>query len=90
MNFWGFPAAIVPCIEDALGTFLQQNIDDLEAEYLLPDVVDGLIDGGRARVRVLPRGGPWFGVTYQEDRDGVVGSIRGLIELGVYPERLWG
>ena len=42
-----------------------------------------------ARVRVLPGGGPWFGVTYKQDREVVVRSIRELIDGGAYPEHLW-
>jgi hypothetical protein len=32
----------------------------------------------------------WFGMTYKEDRDSVVKSIRELVRKGVYPENLWG
>jgi len=89
MNFWGFPAAIVGPLQQGLAVFLAAHGDDAKAEYLLPDVVDGLIRDGRARVRVLPGGGPWFGVTYKEDRAGVMRSIRALIDAGEYPELLW-
>ena len=90
MNFWGFPETIVPRLEEGLARFLEQNLDDPEVEYLLPDVVDDLIGDGRARVRVLPGGGPWFGVTYKQDREVVVRRIRELIDGGAYPEHLWG
>ncbi len=89
MNFWGFPETIVPRLEEGLARFLEQSLDDPEAEYLLPDVVDDLIAGGRARVRVLPGGGPWFGVTYKQDREVVIRSIRELVDRGDYPDRLW-
>jgi hypothetical protein len=90
MNLWGFSASIIPHLEAGFVEFLDAHLDDPEAEYLLPDVVDRLIARGHARARVLPGGGPWFGVTYKEDRDGVMRNIRGLIDAGVYPERLWG
>lgn len=90
MNFWGFPAAILEPLERRLVGFLRDHIDEPKAEYLLPDVVDELVRAGDARVRVLPGGGPWFGVTYQDDREGVMRSIRALINAGEYPERLWG
>jgi NDP-sugar pyrophosphorylase family protein len=89
MNFWGFPRSIVAHLEAGLVDFLEHHIDEPRAEYLLPDLVDRLVAEERARVRVLPGGGPWFGVTYQDDRDGVMRSIRSLIEAGEYPERLW-
>ena len=89
MNFWGFVPSIIPQLESGLEQFLDANIDDPKSEYLLPDVVDRLISEGRAKVRVLRGGGPWFGVTYQEDREHVARSIRKLVDVGEYPERLW-
>ena len=90
MNFWGFSETIVSRLEEGLIQFLQQNLEDLNSEYLLPDVVDRLIVDGDVRVRVLRGGGPWFGVTYQQDRETVIRNIRELIDGGAYPERLWG
>lgn len=90
MNFWGFPETVVPRLGDGLIRFLEQNLKDPKAEYLLPEFVDGLIVDGYARVRVLAGGGPWFGVTYQQDREAVVRNIRELVARGAYPERLWG
>lgn len=90
MNFWGFPIEVLPRLQSGFVEFLDGRLDDPKAEYLLPHRIDGLIGSGAARVRVLPGGGPWFGVTYKEDRDGVRRSIRALIDAGDYPERLWG
>ena len=44
---------------------------------------------GRAKVAVLETRDKWFGVTYKEDKETVVSSIRSLIADGVYPERLF-
>ena len=41
-------------------------------------------------MKVLSSHDQWFGVTYQEDKAAVVEAVRGLIERGVYPERLFG
>ncbi|MGD8329926.1 MAG: NTP transferase domain-containing protein [Acidobacteriota bacterium] len=89
MNFWGFPASVMGSLQSGLREFLEVNRTDPDLEYLLPDRVDQLIAAGDARVRVLPGGGPWFGVTYQEDRSGVMQSIRKLVDEGEYPEKLW-
>ena len=48
-----------------------------------------MIREGRARVRVLETRDRWFGVTYREDKESVTAAIRGLIEKGVYPEKLF-
>ena len=61
----------------------------MKAEYLLPKVIDQQIKNGKARVQVLETQDKWFGVTYKEDKDAVVASIRKLIEDGVYKEKLY-
>ena len=32
----------------------------------------------------------WYGVTYKEDKPGVVAALAALREKGLYPEELWG
>jgi NDP-sugar pyrophosphorylase family protein len=90
MNLWGFTPSIFPHLEAGLVEFLESRIGDPVSEFLLPDLIDRLIAEGAARVRVLEGGGPWFGVTYREDREGVARSIREQIDAGEYPEKLWG
>ena len=38
---------------------------------------------------VLDTPDKWFGVTYKEDKQAVTDAIRGLIEAGVYKEKLF-
>ena len=52
-------------------------------------MVDRLLHEGKADVKVLRSHDHWYGVTYKEDKDAVVASIRRLIEAGVYKERLY-
>ena len=61
--------------------------EDIKAEYLLPKIIDDLVQEGKAKVRVLDTPDKWFGVTYQEDKQAVVDAIRGLIRDGVYKEK---
>lgn len=58
--------------------------DDLKTEYLLPTIIGGLLDEGKIEVKVLESKDKWFGVTYKEDKEGVVKAIRELIAAGVY------
>jgi hypothetical protein len=51
--------------------------------------LNDLVAADKARVKVLPAEGSWFGVTYREDRPRVVESVRALIAGGAYPEKLW-
>ena len=39
--------------------------------------------------RVLDTPDKWFGVTYKEDKQAVVDAIKGLIDAGVYKEKLF-
>ena len=64
--------------------------DELKKEYFLPGIVDKLLQSGKARVKVLETKEKWFGVTYKEDKESVVASIKKLIADGVYPANLWG
>ena len=56
---------------------------------MIPDVADALIKSGEATVRVLDTDSRWFGVTYANDRPGVVEKFARLHESGEYPERLF-
>jgi hypothetical protein len=90
MNMWGFTPEIFPVLERGFQEFLQ-NIQGKEekAEYLIPTVMDTLIKTGVAQITLLETHDKWFGVTYQEDKENVVKSLRSLIDAGVYPERLF-
>jgi len=91
MNMWGFTPSLFPELEARFPQFLQKNSDNIqEAEYFLPDVVNDLLEEGKARVRVLQTDEQWVGVTYQQDKPRVKRVIRELIRRGVYPENLWG
>ena len=60
----------------------------MKSEYLLPQVIDTMVQEKRASVRVLETLDKWFGVTYKEDKDAVVSALRKLVDAGVYPEKL--
>jgi NDP-sugar pyrophosphorylase family protein len=89
LNFWGFTPRIFDQLRESFETFLEQNGSDPKRECLIPTTMNDLVSAGKARVKVLPAQGSWFGVTYREDRPRVVESIRGLIAAGQYPEKLW-
>ena len=41
------------------------------------------------KCEVLSTDSHWFGVTYKEDRPGVVAKFQELVDKGVYPTPLW-
>ena len=52
-------------------------------------MIDRLVSEGKARVKVLETPDKWFGVTYKEDKQAVIDSLRALIARGAYPEKLY-
>ena len=63
--------------------------DDLKSEYLLPVLVGQLLQEKKISVKVLRSEDEWFGVTYKEDKEAVVNSVKELIEKGLYPPILY-
>ena len=92
MNMWGFGREFLDVLGSGFTQFLKEHIgteDENTAEYLLPTIVGDLLAEHKALVSVLPTNDKWFGVTYQEDVDGVKKSIADLVEQGIYPAALW-
>lgn len=90
MNMWGLPVSFLDELERGFPEFLASVPDgDIKKEYLLPRIIDKLIKSGQATVKILNTLDKWFGVTYKEDKEQVVNAIRGLIEAGVYKEKLF-
>ena len=90
MNMWGLPASFLDELEAGFPKFLDCiKPGDIKAEYLLPQIIDNLVQSGKAKVRVLDTPDKWFGVTYKEDKQAVVDAIRGLVDAGVYKEKLF-
>ena len=90
MNMWGLPVSFLNELEKGFPEFLDSlKPGDIKAEYLLPKIIDKLVHEGKAKVRVLDTPDKWFGVTYKEDKQAVVDAIKGLIDAGVYKEKLF-
>ena len=87
-NLWGFPPGILPALRDRFDAFLASG-PGLEREFYLSEAMNDLIAAGRARCALLPTRELWLGVTFPGDRAGVAESLRGLVDSGVYPMRLW-
>ena len=87
MNMWGLTPAFLQELETGFVRFLKNLTPEEEqkAEYLLPTIIDGLIQEGRARVKVIDTDARWFGVTYQEDRVQVRAAFEKMLAQGLYP-----
>jgi dTDP-glucose pyrophosphorylase len=89
MNMFGFTPDYFGRSEELFKDFITENRDNLKAEFYIPSAVNSLIHSGEATMKVLRTSSQWFGVTYKEDRPGVVARIRGLVDAGEYPASLW-
>lgn len=90
MNMWGLPPAFLDELERGFPEFLVGLKEgDIKSEYLLPKIIDKLVQSGRAEVTVLETKDKWFGVTYKEDKPAVAEAIKRLVAEGVYPDRLF-
>lgn len=90
MNMLCFTPSIFKYIEERFPKFLEDHKDDiLKAEYLIPDILERLTLEGVTETKVLPTDAKWEGVTYKEDKEEVVKSIKKLVLKGEYPNKLW-
>ncbi len=89
MNMWGFTPDYFEKSEEIFGEFLKQNINELKAEFYIPYVIDSVIRKGTGRCELLKTSSKWFGVTFKEDRPGVVAKLQEFADAGVYPSPLY-
>jgi hypothetical protein len=85
MNMWALSPEFLDVLAAGFPEFLSSvKPGDIKAEYLLPRVIDDMVQQKTATVRVLPTHDRWFGVTYQEDKDSVIEAFRDLYAKGEY------
>ena len=86
MNLWGLRPDVFAYIEEGFLAFLAEHRDTPKSEYYLPRVVAEMIARDLHRVRVLVAEDKWYGVTYKEDKEGVVLAIGQMVREGKYPK----
>ena len=89
MNMWCFTPDYFEKSEAIFEDFLEKNIMELKKEFYIPYAIDCMIKDGGAKCDVLATPSHWFGVTYKEDRPGVVAKFAQLVEQGIYPSPLY-
>ena len=89
MNVWGFTPDLFAYLESMFIQFLREEGDALKSEYLIPSVVNNLIQTDKKSVHILHSSAKWFGVTYKEDKSYVIEEIKKLIKDGHYPKNLF-
>lgn len=89
MNMWGFTPDYFEFAAREFRSFLDRSLTVPKSEQVIPDVADALIKSGEATIKVLDTDSRWFGVTYAEDRPGVVEKFAALHTTGEYPAKLF-
>jgi len=90
MNMFAFTKDIIDDLVRLFPDFLNSNKDNiLTCEYLVPSVVSSLFKEKNSTLKLLPTKSVWYGVTYREDKDHVVKSLKELVNNGKYNKGLW-
>ena len=89
MNMWGFTPDYFTKSQSIFDTFLGKYMNEYNKEFYIPYVVDVIVRNAEGHCEVLDTPSGWFGVTYKEDRPGVVAKFASLAEEGVYPSPLY-
>ncbi|MCR4570168.1 MAG: nucleotidyltransferase, partial [Bacteroidales bacterium] len=89
MNMWGFTPDYFAKSDKLFEAFLEKNINEPKKEFYIPYVVDVIVKEGEGSCEVLSTPSRWFGVTFKEDRPGVVAKFAELVEKGIYPSPLY-
>lgn len=90
MNFWGFAPSFFEGLEARFVDFLRKKGGEERSEWYVPEIVDDALREETLKIRVLESEARWFGVTYPEDRAGVVAALKALHDAGAYPAAgLW-
>jgi UTP-glucose-1-phosphate uridylyltransferase len=89
MNMWGFTPDYFTKSEAIFTAFLEKNIGELKAEFYIPFAIDSIIKEGTGKCELLSTPSRWFGVTFKEDRPGVVAKFQEFADNGVYPTPLY-
>ena len=88
MNMWGFTPSLFNYLHEDFVNFLNDEGDELKSEFLIPTVINNLVQDNQEEVYVLRSNASWFGVTYKEDKPFVINKIQELIQSGIYSSPL--
>ncbi len=89
VNFFAFRKSFLNVLNQEFDKFIHGDID-LKSEFLLPDILKCGLAEKKFKVRCATSKSKWIGMTYKEDEEDVKKSINELINLGEYPNNLWG
>lgn len=89
MNLWGFGGGMAETLMKRYEKWTYELEEEQGEEFRLSSAIDGLIEDGELRVKLLP--GPdegWAGMTHAADAEALRTTLATLVERGVYPGSL--
>ena len=89
MNAFAFTKDVLNIIVNNFSIFLKDNIDNLNSEYLVPDVINHEVSLGNLSFNIRKTNSKWHGVTYKEDKEEVIKAIDNYIKEGIYSNKLF-
>ncbi len=89
MNMMGYHSNLFRYTQDMFKDFLNNNINDMKSEFLIPNVITQGIKDEFCKMLVIPTNEVWLGMTYREDLDFVKSKIKEYHDNGIYPKELW-
>jgi choline kinase len=81
---------VIPLLDKKMEDFLAVNLNDKDAECLLPVSLSQLINEGKISLKCVETTAKWFGFTYIQDLDPVMAEVAKEVRAGFYPTPLWG
>lgn len=88
MNMFGFTGKLMDRLDrDTQKFFSQSNLD--KAEFLIPEVVDKMVQDGEITLALRDTPAKWYGITYKEDLEEFKEAIKNMKKDGLYPLHLY-
>ena len=78
MNMWGLPVEFINELDNKFIDFLNKNNDNIKSEFLLPEVIDKLLQEKKGIVKVLQVSDKWYGITYASDKNIVIEALKNI------------
>jgi len=89
MNFWVCKPSIFDKIESEFRLFLKDEDRIANSELYLPITIQEMLQAKEAKVKLVPSGGEWFGVTYASDKEKAEESLQDKTNQKEYISPLW-
>lgn len=89
MNFWVCRPSIFDKIESEFRLFLKDEDRIANSELYLPFTIQEMLQAEEIKVKCIPSGGEWFGVTYASDKEKAMESLQDKTQKGQYISPLW-